>query len=61
MSIPSRKRRGTAVKVPKEFVISFRVNAQEWKALKEHSQHSGTSLSKLLRANLALLLHGENR
>lgn len=41
---------------PKKFVISFRVNAQEWAALQKYSRKSGGSISKLLRANLQELL-----
>jgi hypothetical protein len=47
--------------IPKNFVISFRVNAQEWEALKQRSEDSGISLSNLLRSYIPRLMQEERR
>jgi hypothetical protein len=41
---------------PKPFIISFRVNAQEWETLRRQTEENGTSVSELLRASLHRLL-----
>lgn len=56
MSGAARKRQNRNCGSPKPFVLSFRVDAQEWEALKEQTEAAGTSISKLLRASLSRLL-----
>jgi len=56
-----RKRTDGTVATGKQFVVSFRVNEEEWKALKRETEHCGVSVSRLLRANLHLLLQADHK
>jgi len=56
-----RKRADGSVATGKQFVVSFRVNEEEWKALKRETEQSGVSVSRLLRANLHLLLQADQK
>jgi len=55
----SRKRTAMTTAKAKQFVISFRVTAEEWRALKRETELSGTSVSRLLRSNLHLLFRAD--
>ncbi len=46
---------------PKNFVISFRVNADEWEVLRERSNSSGVSVSTLLRSCIDRLMQENHR
>jgi len=56
--MPRKRTDGTT---GKQFVVSFRVNEEEWKALKRETEQSGVSVSRLLRANLHLLLQADQK
>lgn len=56
MKLMPKKHREEGGKVSKQRVVSFRVNAGEWEDLKRRSRQTGTTVSRMLRANLSLLL-----
>jgi hypothetical protein len=46
---------------PKKFVISFRVNAEEWELLKQRTEDSDISLSTFMRSCIQRLTQNERQ